>query len=105
MTTTKKWIGACCLSAIGGLLACTAGSDGNWYKLPGNRPSSGYVSRLANCVMVRPGAARTAASPAGDNLDQKIAVCLLLGNQEEVARRILRSNAARTSKFGSSPSR
>jgi predicted outer membrane protein len=33
----------------------------------------------------RPGAARTAASPASDNLDQKIAVCLLLGNQEEVA--------------------
>ena len=86
MTTTKKWIGACCLSAIGGLLAGPALAQTATEQATGQST----VERVrqtpgAPGATARPGAAQTAASPAGDNLDQKIAVCLLLGNQEEVA--------------------
>jgi predicted outer membrane protein len=86
MTKTKKWIGAFCLSAIGGLLAGPALAQ------TATEPATGQstVERARQTpatpgAATRPGAARTATASAGDNLDQKIAVCLLLGNQEEVA--------------------
>lgn len=84
--TTTKWIGAFCLSAIGGLLAGPALAQ------TATEPATGQstVERVRQApgtpgAATRPGAARTATASAGDNLDQKIAVCLLLGNQEEVA--------------------
>ena len=84
--TTMKWIGAFCLSAIGGLIA------GPVLAQTATEPATGQstVERVRQTPATsgdtgRPGVARTAAAPAGDHLNQKIAVCLVLGNQEEVA--------------------
>jgi predicted outer membrane protein len=84
--TTTKWIRAFCLSAIGGLIA------GPVLAQTATEPATGQstVERVRQTPSTsgateRPGAARTAAAPAGDHLNQKIAVCLVLGNQAEVA--------------------
>jgi putative membrane protein len=84
--TAKKWIRFFCFSAIGGLIAGPALAQ------TATEPATGQstVERVRQTpstpgAVTRPGATRTAAAPAGDHLNQKIAVCLVLGNQEEVA--------------------
>jgi predicted outer membrane protein len=86
MTITRKWIGAFCLTAIGGMIAGPALAQTATERATG-QPTVERVRQTPATpgAAARPGAARTTATPAGDNLDQKIAVCLLLGNQEEVA--------------------
>jgi predicted outer membrane protein len=86
MTITRKWIGAFCLSTISGMIAGTALAQ------TAVEPATGQstVERVRQTpgtpgTATRPGVARTGAAAEGDNLDNKIAVCLLLGNQEEVA--------------------
>lgn len=66
--STAKWIGALCLSVVGGLVA-----------------EQTLAQTATPGTTVRPGTPRTANAPAGNDLNQKIAVCLVLGNQEEVA--------------------
>ena len=86
MMTSTKWIGAFCLSAIGGMIAGPA-----WAQTATERATGqSTVERVRQTpstpgATARPGAAGTTAAPAGDHLNQKIAVCLVLGNQEEVA--------------------
>ena len=86
MTITRKWIGAFCLSAIGGMIAGPALAQTATERATG-QPSVERERQMPATpgAAARPGAARTSTSPAGDNLDPKIAVCLVLGNQEEVA--------------------
>ncbi len=86
MTITRKWIGAFCLTAMGGMIAGTALAQ------TAVEPATGQstVERARQTpgtpgTATRPGVARPGATAEGDNLDKKIAVCLLLGNQEEVA--------------------
>ncbi len=86
MTVIKNWIGAFCLSAIGGMIAGPALAQTATERATGQPTVERERQTPATSgAAARPGAARTATSPAGDNLDQKIAVCLVLGNQEEVA--------------------
>lgn len=82
--TTTKWIGALCLSAIGGLSTVPALAQTATERATGQSTVE-RVRQATPADTARPGAARTATSPASDDLDQKIAVCLVLGNQEEVA--------------------
>lgn len=86
MMTFTKWIGAFCLSAMiaSPALAQTAteratgqSTVGRERQTPGTPGTAGASGRT--------GAGQTASAASGENLDQKIAVCLLLGNQEEVA--------------------
>jgi len=84
--TTTKWIGAFCLSAIGGMIAGPA-----WAQTA-TEPATGQstVERVRQVpgstgIATQPGTVRTATAGAEDNLDQKIATCLVLGNQGEVA--------------------
>jgi predicted outer membrane protein len=83
---TTKWIGALCLSAIGAMIAGPALAQTAAERVTG-QPAverAGQTPATPGAA-ARPGAPRTATASAGDNLDNKIAVCLLLGNQEEVA--------------------
>ena len=84
--TTKKWIGALCLSAMGGLVAGPALAQ------TATKPDTGQstAERVRQTPSTpgateRPVTARTSNAPQGDHLNQKIAVCLVLGNQEEIA--------------------
>ncbi|MBL9163725.1 MAG: DUF4142 domain-containing protein [Planctomycetaceae bacterium] len=96
MTMTRKWIGAFMLSAVGGVFAGPAwaqsGVESNTGQSTADRagqPSStagaGATNGTAGRANTGQPATGSSASAHGDNLDQKIAVCLLLGNQEEVA--------------------
>ena len=86
MTTTTKWIGVFCLSAIGGMLAAPALAQTATERATGQpavervRPAPGTPG-----AATRPGAAPTATPAEDENLDKKIAACLVLGNQAEVA--------------------
>lgn len=105
MTMSRKWIGAFVLTATGAMIAGPAlaqssaesGTGQSTVGREGQSSSSsgtGSASRAGGTSGAGSAAGRSSAgqSSAGSsaaagshNLDQKIAVCLLLGNQEEVA--------------------